>query len=149
MVKLILAHLIILIIITLQLCVSLQITTLVGTGVANSTGDSGPPLASTLNLPKGIWGDIAGNLYISEADGYRVRKLAVSTNTMSTVIGNGMWGTSIDNRPATSSTIRTPISLFGDSLNSQLYVCDSSTAISRVRMLNLATGIITNFAGSF
>ncbi len=51
------------------------ITTIVGTGVYSSTGDGGPATAATINRPNGLAFDGAGNLFISEFNGNRVRKV--------------------------------------------------------------------------
>jgi uncharacterized protein (TIGR03437 family) len=51
------------------------ITTVVGNGVASSTGDGGPPSAATVNNPFGITLDDQGNLYVVESSGNRIRKV--------------------------------------------------------------------------
>ncbi len=57
------------------------ITTVVGTGAASSTGDGSVATAATINGPCFSTLDGSGNLYISECQGYRVRKvITVSTD---------------------------------------------------------------------
>src|SRR4029450_7905390 len=41
------------------------ISTVVGPGIRSSSGDGGPALAATMNLPGGLNFDSAGNLYIA------------------------------------------------------------------------------------
>ncbi len=56
------------------------ITTIVGTGTASSTGDGSAATSATVNAPGYSRFDSAGNYYITEAHGYRVRKVVtVST----------------------------------------------------------------------
>jgi uncharacterized protein (TIGR03437 family) len=61
------------------------ITTVAGTGVANSSGDNGPAVNAQLNQPQSVVVDRAGTLYIGERD--RVRK--VSNGVITTVAGGG------------------------------------------------------------
>lgn len=51
------------------------ITTIAGTGARGFTGDGGPATAATLSYPNGIALDAAGNIYFSDYDNYRVRKI--------------------------------------------------------------------------
>src|SRR5205807_5987654 len=62
------------------------ITTVAGTGVAGSGGDGGPGVAAQLNEPRGVAVDSAGNVYIGEELGQRVRKVDRS-GTITTVVG--------------------------------------------------------------
>src|SRR5207245_4070089 len=47
-----------------------------GTGTGSSTGDGGAANVATVNQPSGLVFDSAGNLYVSERSGDRVRKIA-------------------------------------------------------------------------
>ena len=51
------------------------ITTIAGTGEFGFSGDGGPAVAALLNRPGGVAVDGAGNIYIAEPDGHRIRKL--------------------------------------------------------------------------
>ncbi len=56
------------------------ITTVVGTGTGSSSGDGGAATSATINGPCNSQFDSAGNLYITEDNGCRVRKVVtVST----------------------------------------------------------------------
>jgi sugar lactone lactonase YvrE len=52
-----------------------MITTVAGTGSAGHGGDNGPAVAAQLNNPVGVAVDSARNLYISERDSHRIRKV--------------------------------------------------------------------------
>jgi sugar lactone lactonase YvrE len=54
-----------------------MITTISGTGRPGSGGDGGPAVNAQLNNPFGVGVDSAGNIYVSEVTGNRVRKITV------------------------------------------------------------------------
>ena len=54
----------------------------------DSAGDGGPAASAHLNGPRGIAADEAGNIYIAEEQGARIRRIDPSGN-ISTVAGNG------------------------------------------------------------
>lgn len=63
------------------------ITTIVGTGVKNSSGDGGLAINASVNAPSGLSLDSSMNLYIAERDGNRIRKIDISNGTISTIAG--------------------------------------------------------------
>jgi sugar lactone lactonase YvrE len=66
------------------------VTTLAGTGTAGS--DDGALAEATFNKPYGLASDSAGNLYVSEFDGHRIRKIDLQANTVTTIAGTGTAG---------------------------------------------------------
>lgn len=74
------------------------ITTFAGSGLSGSTGDGGPATAARM-YPYDVAVDNAGNVYILESS--RVRKVDVTTGTITTVAGGG--ASSADNLPATQT----------------------------------------------
>ena len=60
------------------------ITTVVGTGTASSTGDGSPATSATINGPGFIRFNSAGDLYIAEGSGFRVRKVVIVTTEIPT-----------------------------------------------------------------
>lgn len=68
-------------------------TVIAGTGVAGSTGDGGLATAATLNRPWGLAVDSSGALYIAETSGFVVRRVDAITGIITTVMGNGLYGT--------------------------------------------------------
>jgi len=119
------------------------ITTFAGTGVAGFGGDGGPATAAQLNGPTYVAGG-SGNLYISENNNNRVRRVDLATGTITTFAGTGTVGSAGDGGPATAAELRSPGGLAVDSGN--VYIAD--TANHRVRRVDLATGAITTFAGT-
>src|SRR6266566_96726 len=67
------------------------ISTVAGSGQAASGGDGGKALAAQLNGPRNLAMDGAGNLYISEFQGHRVR-LVTPDGLIQTVAGSGSAG---------------------------------------------------------
>jgi len=110
--------------------------------LAGFSGDGGPATNAQINSPQGLATDSAGNLYLSDTGNYRVRKVS-KDGTIATVAGNGVYGTSGDNGPATAASLRYPSGLAVDS-KGNLYISDF--AESTIRMVS-PDGKIARFAG--
>ena len=119
------------------------ISTIAGTGVKGSSGDGGPATAAQLSTPRNVALDAAGNLYISEFEGHRIR--AVSNGTISTIAGTGTAGFSGDGGPAANARLNAPAGLAVDALGA-LYVADSQNG--RVRKVVPGGAISTVVGGS-
>ena len=65
------------------------ITTIAGDGTSGFSGDGGPATAAQLSEPHSIGLDRAGDLYIADVKNNRVRKVAMKTGVITTLIGNG------------------------------------------------------------
>jgi len=116
------------------------ITTVAGSGKAGFSGDNGPATGAELNYPQHIAVDHSGNLYISDTDNNRIRK--VSNGVITTVAGNGSANYSGDNGLATAAGVQYPAGVAVDAIGS-LYIADSSNRIRKV-----ANGIIMSVAGN-
>ena len=116
------------------------ITTVAGTGAPGYTGDGGPATKATLNHPVGVAVDAAGNLYISDSQNHVIRK--VSNGTITTVAGNGTFGETGDNGPATNATFKDPGPLYLDAAGN-LYIADYLGSVVR----KVSGGTITTVAG--
>jgi uncharacterized protein (TIGR03437 family) len=106
------------------------ITTVAGGGI---NGDNVPATSAMLYMLSGVAVDAAGNLYIADADEYSIHK--VSNGVITTVAGNGTYGYSGDNGPATSAALSLnsgPSSVAVDSAGN-VYIADSAN--QRVRVL--------------
>ena len=118
------------------------ITTFAGGGQA--AGDGGPATSAQLAGPDGVGCDLAGNVYVSEFDTSRVRKIDAVTKIITTVAGNGTSGYSGDGGPATAAKLRNPFSVSVDSAGN-LFISDTNNWA--IRKVFAATGIITTVAG--
>ena len=121
------------------------ITTFAGTGEPGYSGDNGPAGSATLREPFMCDFDSKGNLYVCEARNHTVRKIDITTKTITTVAGTGESGYSGDGGPATSATMNEPYSLQIDT-NGDIYIVDRLNAA--VRKVDSVTGTITTVAGT-
>jgi uncharacterized repeat protein (TIGR01451 family) len=121
-----------------------KISTVAGTGASSFSGDNGLATAATFSAPSGVAVDAAGNLYISDTNNGRVRRVDAATGIITTFAGTGGTGFSGDGLVATSAQFFWPKGLAFDSAGS-LYVADSQNA--RVRRIDAASNIISTVAG--
>jgi DNA-binding beta-propeller fold protein YncE len=124
---------------------SRTVTTLAGTGEKGYSGDGGPAAAATLAAPHELRFDRVGHLFVVERDNHVVRRIDARTRVISTVAGTGIAGFSGDGGPAVKAQFRQPHSIAFDGTG-RLLVCDIGN--SRVRRIDLQSGIITTFAGT-
>jgi predicted extracellular nuclease/sugar lactone lactonase YvrE len=89
-----------------------------------------PALGAPLQSPTGIAFDAAGNLYVSEAGGARIRKISTD-GILTTFAGTGTSGFSGDGGSATSANLGSPTAM-AMTASGTLYFTDSGTRIRRV-----------------
>jgi sugar lactone lactonase YvrE len=110
---------------------------LAGTGVAGFA--DGPIATATFNRPNGITIDDFGNLYISDRDNEKIRKISVD-GIVSTIAGTGENG--FQDGPGVTAKFREPGGL--EFFNGELYVADWFN--HRIRKID-NTNNVTTFAG--
>ena len=119
------------------------ISTVAGNGTAGFLGDAGNATAAELNNPLGVAVDAGGDLFISDYNNNRVRKVN-TFGTISTVAGTGAAGYTGDGGVATSAAINAPAGLAVD-VSGNLYIaCSGNNAIREVNIF----GNINTIAGS-
>ncbi len=121
------------------------ITTVAGSGVAGFSGDGGPATMAALWVPTGVAADKNNNLYITDEDNNRIRKVDAITGIITTVAGNGSYGFSGDGGPAISASLKAPTGLAIDD-DGNIYIADYYN--SRIRKVDATTGVITTIAGN-
>ncbi len=114
-----------------------------GNGTKGYSGDNGPAISATMNLPRGLAVDASGNVYVSDSGNNVIRKIQTN-GVIQTIVGNGQMGDQGDGGPASQASLRTPRGLAVDA-SGNLYIADSFNA----RIRKVATnGIISTFAGT-
>jgi sugar lactone lactonase YvrE len=106
------------------------VTTVAGNGTRESSGDGGPAAQAAINVPHGVAIDGAGNLYIGELYGYRVRKIGPD-GIIRTVAGTGQKGFSGDGGPAKAATIGETADVAVDNAG-DLYILDRANGLIRM-----------------
>ena len=91
------------------------ISTIAGTGTAGYSGDNGQATSAALNGPHGIAVDSSGNVFFSDYENHRVRKIAASTGIITTYAGTGSGGYNGDGVVASSAALNRPNGLCIDS----------------------------------
>ena len=120
------------------------ITTIAGTGESGYSGDGGPATEATMYEPYSLAIDSDGSVYIVDRLNAVVRKVDAD-GIISTVAGTGELGYSGDGGPGNQAQMREPNDCFLDGKGG-LLIADIQD--QRVRHLDIATGIITTFAGN-
>jgi sugar lactone lactonase YvrE len=115
------------------------ITTVAGNGTAGFGGDGGPATAAEFNYPGGLAVDAAGDLYIGDVNGQRVRKVSPS-GTITTITGNGTYSFGGDGGPASAAKIAAPFAVAVDAAG-DLYIADAGN--NRVREVLAVNGVVT------
>jgi sugar lactone lactonase YvrE len=117
------------------------ISTFAGTALAGFSGDNGQANAAMLNTPRAVAFDNNGNLYISDSNNNRIRRVT-SAGGISTVAGNGFYGFNGDGT-ATAQQLAAPIGLAtGSSAN--VYFADSGSN----RLREVSGGALSTLAGN-
>ena len=108
------------------------ISTIAGTGQLGYSGDGIMAARAKLNSPNNVAADVSGNIYITDTNNHRVRKVTVSTGIISTIAGTGYGGYNGDGIMATSAKLYRPegIAING---SGDVYIAD--TYNYRIRLL--------------
>jgi sugar lactone lactonase YvrE len=117
------------------------ISTVAGTGWPGFSGDGGPATKADLNIPISVAVDREGNLYISDENNFRIRKVD-KEGIITTFAGTGKEGYSGDGGPATSAQLTDPGGIAFDA-KGNLYLADFVS----VRKID-PSGTITTVAGT-
>src|SRR5262249_55574470 len=100
---------------------TLLMTTGAGNGTAGVGGDGATATAAKLQYPYGVAVDGSGNLYISDSNNHRIRK--VTAGVITTVAGTGVAGFSGEAGAATTARLYYPEGLAVDSAGN-VYIAD-------------------------
>ncbi|HVO97516.1 MAG TPA: hypothetical protein VMT15_05585 [Bryobacteraceae bacterium] len=114
------------------------LTTFAGTGDIGTSGDNGAANKALLNNPTGLAMDKAGNIYIVDANAFRVRMVS-SSGVITTVAGSGHVGYAGDGGPALSAYFNFPNSICIDN-SGNFYLSDTQNNV--IRDLTITTPTI-------
>ena len=121
------------------------IATIAGTGAVGYSGDGEPATVATFNQPYSLQVDARGDVYVVDRLNYVIRKIDAATGIITSVAGTGEQAYGGDGRQAVHAKFREPNDCFLDG-GGGLLITDVQD--QRVRRLDLASGIITTFAGN-
>jgi sugar lactone lactonase YvrE len=121
------------------------ITTVAGTGKKGYTGDGGPAGKATFNEPYAVVVSGQGDLYIVDRLNAAIRKVDGKTGIVTTVAGTGSKGSSGDGGPGHQAQLVEPNDCCLDGKGGLLI---ADVGDWRIRRLDLASGIISTFAGT-
>jgi sugar lactone lactonase YvrE len=119
------------------------INTVAGNGSKGFSGDGGPASSASLSFPHSLTVDSAGNLFFTDLQNNRVRKVTPA-GIISTVAGNGTPGFSGDGGPASAASLSYPTGIAVDSAGN-LFIADQGN--QRIRKVT-SGGVISSAAGN-
>ena len=126
--------------------VTKRVDTVAGTGERGYSGDGGPAVAATLNMPHELQFDAAGDLYVADRDSHTIRKIDLRTGIISTAGGDWRRGFLRRRwRGACRAASRAPLSSWRMA-QTPLLICDVGN--HRIRRLHLHSGMLDTYAGS-
>jgi sugar lactone lactonase YvrE len=106
-------------------------------------GDGGPSIDAPVAFPLAVAVDHNGHIYIPDQNA-RVRRIDGQTGIITTIAGDGVREYSGDNGPATRARLTWPTQIAADA--EDVFVVDFNA--SRIRRINLSSGIISTFVGT-
>lgn len=137
--------------------VTQNISTVAGTGVLGFTGDAGAAVSAALNLPRDVFIDASGNLYIADTGNNVIRKVVTGGDgvvngnageTISTIAGSlaGTAGDCINGSLATTACLNGPQGIFVETATGNLVIADNAN--NKVKKLAIATNQFSTIAGT-
>lgn len=121
-----------------------MISTLAGNGVGGYNNSTDPTLAQFWN-PQGVALDGSANaLYVADVINGAIRKVMLSSGSVTTVVGVGDNGYSGDGGPASAALLNTPTGVALDGTGN-IYIADEGNNV--IRRVDAVTQVITTVAG--
>jgi sugar lactone lactonase YvrE len=107
------------------------ISTIAGNGIEGYAGDGSAAVSASLNCPHGVAVDSSGNVFISDAYNFRIRKVDAS-GIINTLAGKGISGYGGDGGAASNASLGPPHGIAVDS-SGNIFIADMTNG--RIRKL--------------
>jgi sugar lactone lactonase YvrE len=120
-------------------------TVVAGIGILGYSGDGGQATNARLGKAISIALDSAGNLFFTDGDNNRIRRVEATSGIVTTIAGTGSAIDSGDGGRGINAGVARPTGITVDSTGNLYF----SSSWSRVRKLVASTGIIETIAGQF
>lgn len=127
------------------------ITTVAGTGVSGFSGDGGPATQAQIRSASGVAVDGAGNIYISDANDSRIRKVDPS-GKITTYAGTGSAGAQGDGGNAITAQLNWPSGMAIDVNGNLLFVDVRNKKVRKISLppapaIRTSDSVLTSFGG--
>jgi sugar lactone lactonase YvrE len=119
------------------------VTTLVGNGTAAFCGDGLPALGACLASPRAMVLDAGGNIFVSDYNNGRIRRIDAATGVISTVAGANSPS---DDQFALNAAILNYSRSIALDAGGNLYIAEGTSNL--VHKVSVATGTVTTIAGT-
>jgi DNA-binding beta-propeller fold protein YncE len=124
---------------------SFTIGAFAGSGAYGTSGDGATATAAAFKQPSGIAVDLAGNVYISDAEARVIRRVTPQ-GVIGAFAGTGAKGFAGDGASPLAAKFNHPAGLAFDGPRNALYVADKDN--HRIRKIDLASNTISTVAGN-
>jgi hypothetical protein len=115
-----------------------------GAGAPDSNGDGGPAILATFRSINAIVTNTTDDVFVSDPQSHRIRKVSSADGTIHTVAGGGSPGFAGDGGPATSALFSNPREIAAD-FAGNVFIADTDN--NRIRKI-LPDGTVTTIAGN-
>jgi len=122
------------------------ISTLAGT-TGGFSGDGAAATSAKLNNPRGVGVDFDGNVFISDTNNNRVRRVDAGTGLIDTIAGNGTFGFSGDGGAATSAQLYYPFGVAVDGAGNVFVADQVNHRIRKIDADPATVGLVDPSAG--
>lgn len=121
-----------------------MIHTIMGTGQRDYNGDSELARETNLHLPFGVALDKNGDLLVIDRSHYRIRKLVMKGNKVTTLAGNGVKQFGGDGGPAQGAKLEFPHGIDVDSKDNVVFADKANYRIRKITPKGIISTIVGN-----